>query len=106
LLVGEHLVGVGGLLELLLGLLITAALIGVVLLREPPVRLLQVRLARATLDPEYFIKITHDRVESTLWVMRRMRAVNPFGNIRRGCDKPGRAAPASRRRARTVGAPV
>src|SRR5690606_32970354 len=55
LVVRQDLVGVRRFLELLLGVLITAALVGVKLLREPAVGLLQVGLACAALDREYFM---------------------------------------------------
>src|SRR5688500_9460217 len=68
--VGQHLVRVRRFFEFLLGVFVAAALVGMKLLGEPPVGFFQVGLARATLDPEYFIKITHDRGESMPWVMR------------------------------------
>ena len=57
--VGQDRVRVGGLLELLLGLLVPRVVIGVVLLGEAVVRLLQLGRARLPIDFEDFIEIAH-----------------------------------------------
>jgi hypothetical protein len=64
LLVAEDLVRVRRFLELVLGGFVLGVLVGMKLLREASIRLLQIGLARASLDPEHFIQITHVRRES------------------------------------------
>jgi len=54
-LVGEHLIRARRFLEAVLGRLVIRVVIRVELLREAVVRLLQIGLARAPFDPEYFI---------------------------------------------------
>ncbi|MNN30569.1 hypothetical protein D3C81_1442220 [compost metagenome] len=56
--VGEHLVGLVGLLELLLGRLVVGIAVRVILHGQATVGLLQLRLAGAALDPEHLVIVT------------------------------------------------
>src|ERR671915_303561 len=56
--VGQDLVGLGGLLELLLGLRIVPVDVGVQLAREPPEGLLDLTVARVSGDPEHLVRIS------------------------------------------------
>ena len=59
LVIAEDLVRVRRFLELLFGGFVVGVLVGMELLREPAICLLQIGLARATLDSQDFIEITH-----------------------------------------------
>jgi hypothetical protein len=55
--VGEHLVRLGALLELLLGLRVVLVHVRVQLAREPPERLLDLSLLGAALDAEHLVVV-------------------------------------------------
>src|SRR6185437_12634817 len=59
--VGEDLVGLGGLLELLLGLRVVRVDVGVQLAREPAKRLLDVLLAGVATDAEHHVRVAGGR---------------------------------------------
>ena len=62
--VGEHLVGLGGLLELVLGLRVLGVRVRVQLAREPPERLLDLRLVRGPADAEHLVVVARHRAQS------------------------------------------
>ncbi|MNN17591.1 hypothetical protein D3C81_1307840 [compost metagenome] len=56
--IGQHFVGLVGLLEFLLGLLVAGIAVRVVLHGQPTISLLQLRLAGTALDTQYLVEIT------------------------------------------------
>src|SRR5690606_1546538 len=93
--IGEHFVGLVGLLEFLFRRLVVRIAVGVVFHRQAAIGLLQLCLAGAALNPEHFVIITFGHKSSTP-LIRRLQT------RQRGSKPPRGESPTAKRPAGTL----